>query len=267
MLNAVYANVKAVQRHAHVIAAGLSPYGDPPGGSRMAPVQFLRELLCLHGNRMRPERCPHPAHLDAIATHPYSLNPTYSSPVPLDTRVADVHRLRPVLVAARRRHRVLPRGPVKPIWETELDWSSNPPDSGGIPVNQQASYLEQAFYQLWRQGVGHVFWFLIRDYPSYPFDTGGGVYFNSSTPKPSATAFMFPFVATPDNRHHVLILWGRSPRRGRVAIASQTATGWRTLTRLKTTAGGVFYAKRHLGRHLTLRAQIGPYTSLSWSTG
>jgi hypothetical protein len=65
----------------------------------------------------------------------------------------------------------------------------------------------------------------------------------------------------------VLILWGRSPKRGRVAIASQTATGWRTLTRLKTTAGGVFYAKRHLGRHLTLRAQIGPYTSLSWSTG
>ena len=54
MLNAAYANIKAVQHHAIVLAAGTAPYGDPPGVERMTPVTFWRELLCLHGPRSRP---------------------------------------------------------------------------------------------------------------------------------------------------------------------------------------------------------------------
>jgi hypothetical protein len=265
MLNAVYTNVKAVQRHAHVIAAGLAPDGDPPGVNRMSPVLFLRELLCLRGSRLRPERCPHPAHLDGIDTHPYSINPTYSSPNPLDTQVPDVGRLRRVLMAAVRKHRAFPRAP-KSIWETELDWWSNPPEPGGVSVAQQAAYLEQAFYQLWRQGVGHVFWFLIRDFP-YQFNSGGGVFFGDGSPKPAATAFQFPFVVTPDKKHRVFTIWGRSPIPGKVSVQVQTSGGWHRLLNVRTTRGAVFYAKRHLGRQLVLRAQIGRYTSLSWSTG
>ena len=49
LLNAGYANVKAVQPHSTVLAAGLGPYGDPPGVDRMHPVAFMGELLCLRG--------------------------------------------------------------------------------------------------------------------------------------------------------------------------------------------------------------------------
>ena len=144
----------------------------------------------------------------------------------------------------------------KSIWETELDWGSNPPESGGISLGQQASYLEQAFYELWRQGVGHVFWFLIRDFP-YPYNAGGGVYSGNGTPKPAATAFLFPFVAIRDAKHRMVTIWGRSPKPGPVVVQVQTSGTWRPLLRLRTTGGGVFYSRRQLGHHLVLRAQIG----------
>jgi hypothetical protein len=41
----------------------------------MPPVTFLRELLCLHGDRLRRESCPQPAHFDALDIHPYTLRP------------------------------------------------------------------------------------------------------------------------------------------------------------------------------------------------
>ncbi len=44
MLNATYSAVKAVDPAMLVVTGGPSPYGDPPGGDRVRPVQFYREL-------------------------------------------------------------------------------------------------------------------------------------------------------------------------------------------------------------------------------
>jgi hypothetical protein len=263
MLNAVYANVKAAQPHASVLAAGLAPYGDPPGVDRMSPVTFLREMLCLSGNRLRRERCPNPAHFDAIDIHPYAINPTLPARKAVDISVPDIGKLKPVLRAAVRSRRAFPRR-AKPIWMTELDWTSNPPDPFGISVALQSRYLALGFYELWRQGVSHIFWFLIRDLP-YKSLTGAGVFFRDGTPKPSSQAFRFPFVALGD-RHRMVTIWGRAPVRGTVAIERLRGKRWRTTLRLRVTRGGIFYARRRIGSHLTLRARVGRSASLPFAS-
>jgi hypothetical protein len=272
MLNAFYAGVKSVQRHATVLAAGLAPYGDPPGVDRTPPVVFLREMLCLSGDHLRRERCPNPAHFDAIDEHPYALTPTLPARNRTDVSVPDFGKLRRVLTAARRAHRALPSGP-KQIWMTELDWTSKPPDPAGVAINLQARYVSLAFYELWRQGISHMFWFLIRDLP-YKSLAGAGLYFRTGAAKPSAGAFRFPFVALRAVQPHArqtstirtLTLWGRAPRAGRVTIQLRRGHRWRSVVRLRTTRGGVFYAQRKFAAHSVLRAQQGKLTSLGFSS-
>jgi hypothetical protein len=265
LLNAAYGSIKTVQPHALLMAAGFTPYGDPPGGFRMHPVAFLRALLCLD-DRLQPLACANPAHLDAIDFHPYSITPTVHAFNRDDVSVPDAGRLRAVLRAAERTHRLLPGGP-KPIWETEIFWQSNPPDPAvKVSLATQARYLALTFYELWRTGVNHVFWFTIQDYPAlFP---GAGVYYANGRAKPSATALRFPFVALPGpRRSRSVTLWGRAPSAGVVSIERATRHGYRRLFRLRTTRGGVFYARRRLAGHPALRAVIGHTASLRWSGG
>lgn len=264
MLNAVYANVKSVQPHSFVLAGGTAPYGDPPGGGRMEPVVFMRKLLCLSGRRNTLERCPNPAHFDALDNHPYSPTPTYHALNIDNVSVADIGRLRAVLDVAERTGRALPAGR-KPIWVTEIAWTSDPPLPGAISEARQARYLSLGFYELWREGVDHVFWLLIRDYP-YETLAGSGLYFVGGAAKPSSRAFRFPFVAV-RGRDEGLTLWGRAPQAGRVVIERGTAGGWRPVLLLSTTPGGIFYAQRRLGSRLVLRAVSGGIASLAFPTG
>jgi hypothetical protein len=261
MLNAVYANIKAVQPDAYVLTAGSAPYGDPPGVNRMAPVVFVREMLCLSGPQLRPEFCPDPAHFDALDHHPYSLTPTLHAYNPDDVSIPDLGKLSAIVRVAVRTGRALPAGP-KPIWVTEIAWSSKPPDPLAIPDARQARYLSLSFYELWRQGVSHTFWLLIRDFP-YKSLTGSGVYFQNGRPEPSARAFRFQFVALPGSGGE-LTLWGHAPQAGVVEIERGTGHGWQPLTQLSTTPGGIFYAQRRLGSHLVLRATIGSVASLPY---
>jgi hypothetical protein len=266
ILNAVYANVKAVQPHAYVLAAGLAPYGDAPGSpyNRMHPITFLQDLLCLSGPRLRPVSCPHPAHFDALDIHPYSLTPTTHAYNAADVSVPDMGRLRRVLRAAQRAHRMLPAGQ-KPIWATEIGWTSKPPDPSGIPLSRQAAYMALSFYELWRQGIGHIFWDLISDFP-YKSLAGAGVYYQDGRAKPAATAFMFPFVAVRAGRRTVT-LWGRAPHPGRVLIQRRRGSAWITVTTVRSLPGGIFYARSSLPAHVTIRAVIGSFKSLSWTVG
>jgi hypothetical protein len=270
LLNSFYHGVKAVQRDAHVVAAGLAPYGDRPGVNRMRPVTFLRELLCLHGRALRRERCPHPAHLDAIDIHPYSLKPTIHAFNADDVSVPDLGRLSRVVRVASRARRILPRG-AKPIWTTEIGWETSPPDPTGVSLAQQAGNLSRAFYELWRQGVSHVLWYEVRD-PGGPNGSfaSAGLFFRQGRPKPSTVAFRFPFAAI-HQADGTTVLWGRAPTAGRVTVQVALGGGWRSLLRLRTTGDGVFYSRHRLGallhtvgktrRPLTLRARAGTVTS------
>lgn len=265
LLNSGYANIKAVQPHAYVLAAGTAPYGDPPGGPRMPPLVFDRALLCLNGPALRRERCPDPAHFDAFDDHPYALNPLIHAYDANDTSVPDVYKVGHLLAVARRDRTLAPVGP-KAVWVTEIDWGSNPPDPTQGSLDLQRRYLDYALYELWRQGINHVFWYeMVDPGPGYDLFAGAGVYFQNGKAKPSAQAFRFPFIAVPARAgSRGLIVWGRAPVAGSITVQDGNGHGWHPLLTLTTTAGGIFYGHVALRPHLILRAVQGTVASPGW---
>ena len=262
MLNAFYAGVKSVQPSGVVLSAATGPYGDPPGEGqgRMAPVTFLEGLFCLNAS-LGPQRCPNPPHLDVLDHHPYAISPTASAREPGDVSVPDLGKIQRILDAAERLRRVFPAGP-KPLWVTEIDWTSGHPDTPAI----QARYLALAFYELWRQGVTHVFWYTLRD-PLEPPNSyrDAGLYYYDGSAKPAVAAYRFPFVAVHSSQG--VTLWGRAPRPGEVLIQRLVHGRWRHVLTLQTTSGGIFYAVRRLGSHLDVRAVSRGTASPIWMTG
>jgi hypothetical protein len=262
LLTAAYAGIKAVQPHAYVLAAGLAPYGDFPGGTRMPPVQFLSEMLCLHSPSLRPEACPAPARADALDIHPYALTPTLPARQPLDVSVPDLGKVWRVLHAAQRAHRIVPRRG-QGLWVTEIAWDSNPPDPNTpITTARQARYLSLAAYELWRQAVTHLFWTEVRD-PGVQVGnlTGSGLFLPDGRAKPSTRAFRFPFVAIRGHRH-VVTIWGRAPRPGRVVIERRSGHRWVPWFSLRARSGGIFFTQRRAIAAGPLRARSGGLASL-----
>jgi hypothetical protein len=267
MLNTVYATIKAVTPHATVLSAGTAPYGRPPGVSSMAPVLFMRDLLCLRGAALKPQSCPHPAHFDGYDAHPYSATPTLPARAAEDVSVPDLRKLERVVGAALRTGRLLPAGP-KRLWVTEIAWQSKPPNPRGVSPALQARYLALGFYTIWRQNVGHVLWFTLRDSRTSDqfFGGGSGLYYANGRAKPAASAFRFPFVAVRGGARGTVTLWGRAPEPRTVSVEQRVHGHWQVLTRLATTAGGVFYAKRVMPGRPLLRAVEGTTSSLTWAT-
>ena len=268
LLNAFYRAVKRVSPSNFVVTAGTAPYGDPPGGQRMPPVEFDRDLFCLRDDAdLTPVSCPDPPHLDALSHHPYGIGgPLWHALNPDDAAVPDVYKIARVLHAAERVGHVLPAGP-KQLWVTEISWNSWPPDPGGVPIVEQAHWLEQALYVLWRQGVDTVLWLQIVDappIPSYGSSYQSGLYYIGGAPKPAAQAFRFPFVTQRLNAMQIQA-WGRSPAEGKVAIEQLRGTRWVLLRRLSAGDDQVFTTTLRVRGSATLRAQLGAQTSLPWT--
>jgi hypothetical protein len=267
LLNAFYRAVKRVDRSNFVLMAGTAPYGDPPGGKRMRPLLFYRELFCLTV-RLRPQRCPAPAHLDALDHHPYSSRPTYRAYWSDDVAIVDVYKITRVLRAAERMRHVLPRGK-KPLWVTEVAWNTNPPYAYGTPLMEHARWTVQALYLLWRQGVSTVMALHIVDAasraPDYPYAYGwDGLFYSNGQPKPAATAFQFPFMTHRSNRRTISV-WGRAPAAGLLLIERLQGAGWAVRARVTVRARQVFTRRLFLRGGALLRAQVAGQTSLIWN--
>ncbi|GAC1577323.1 MAG: hypothetical protein NVS3B18_11090 [Candidatus Dormibacteria bacterium] len=265
MLNAFYAGVTGVNAANTVITSGTGPFGDRPGGSRMSPGLFVRELLCLRGVKLVREPCANPAHFDVLAHHPYEVSaPTTRALSADDVSAPDLGKLTRPLNRAVRLGLALPPAH-KRLWVTEFSYDSNPPNPQAVSEAVQARWLQEAFYVFWRQGVDTVVWYLIRDQapiPDYATAFESGVYLRDGTPKLSLQAFRFPFVIEPDRRQ--LAAWGRAPSAGEVQIQRLRGTRWATLATLRVSAGQVFERRlkaRGVGRY---RAVLGAVTSLVW---
>ena len=287
MLNAFYANLKAVSSHNLVLTGGTAPYGGltPAQGlvnQRMQPLQFWRGLLCLKTGKKRekgakkgvaarsqgkliPLPCPNPAHFDIASHHPINVGaPTRRALNADDVSTPDLGKLKRVLRAATRSGRVVPGGN-KPLWATEIWWNSNPPRQGGLPLARQARYLEQAFYVLWKQRVQAAFWFEVRDAlpgGGLPIPTTG-LFLRDGTPKPALQAFRFPFVTERLGKGRVRA-WGEAPGPGPVSIEMRRGHRYRHLRTFKVGSNRVFVGDLRLGRKAQLRARQGSETSLVW---
>jgi hypothetical protein len=274
LLNAFYAGIKSIHSDNVVITTGFGPYGDPPGGCagsqgvgagcRMHPALFARELLCLHGQRLAVERCPHPAHFDVLAADPYQVSsPTTHAFNADDVSSPDLGKLTRVLRRASRTGRALPRGH-KQLWVTEFSYDSNPPNPGGVSLATQARWLEEALYLFWKQGVNTVVWYLVRDQAA-TFKPNGyysGLYYYGGGAKPSLEAFRFPLVVWPNGRR--ASVWGIAPRSGRLAVQRRGGRSWQTLFSLRVSAGHVFVRAISAKLRGSFRAVVAGESSLAW---
>lgn len=271
ILNAFYRGVKSVSPRTLVVAAGTAPFGDPPGGERIPPVVFWRDVLCLTsaGARVRAASCPDPAHFDVLAHHPYSVGaPTNSALEPDDVSIPDLGRLTTLLHTAERFGTVLPRES-HPVWVTEVSYDSRPPDPQGVPIQEHARWLEQTLAELWREGAQDVFWDEVGDQPpipNYAETIQSGVYYLDGRPKPALTAFRFPLVAWRTGRSS-LEVWGRVPVSGRLVVEERADAGWKPVRRLRESAGSVFVTSLPATASVDLRGRIGGQTSLVWHAG
>jgi hypothetical protein len=285
LLNSFYAAVKSVRPDNTVITAGTSPYGDPPGGTRSRPVRFWRDAFCLTERKRRKgrkgakrgkqrklkrQKCPKSsrASFDVLAHHPINIVSGPNKPAVHrdDASSADLGRVTRVLRAAERFRTVRPRTR-HPIWATETWWETNPLDpTFGVPPVQQAYRLQRALYLIWKGGGSVALNLQVGDSATHQFGEAdqNGVFLANGTPKPSFTAFRFPFVGDRLNRKLVRA-WGKSPVAGTLLIQRARGGSWRTLRRISVGAGQVFAVRLKLRKRAVLRATVAGETSLSWT--
>jgi hypothetical protein len=265
LLNAFYAGVKAGQPDAIVVSAGTAPFGDPPGGQRIPPALFVRDLLCV-STTLKPLPCPDPAHFDVLAHHPYAVGDPYAQALnPDDVSIPDLGKLERPLAVAERTGRALPAGG-KPIWVTEVSYDSNPPDPKAVPMPTYERWTAETLYELWSEGVSVVTWLLIRDQPpipNYASSYQSGMYFLGGRAKPAQRAFRFPLVV--DRRKPgEPIVWTRVPASGTLSI--EGLVGGRWVTVLRTHVASHEVVARHLPASPSerFRAVVGNQSSLVW---
>jgi hypothetical protein len=273
LLDAFYDGVHSAGEGNVVIGGALAPYGTDLGGTRMRPLFFLRKLLCLKSRRkLKPKRCP-PVKMDAFSHHAISFGSPRSKPHhPDDAPTGQIGRVKRTVRAAEKGGNVKPRGR-RPLWVTEFWWPSAPPASpdlrppfGGVPLQKQARWIEEALYLFWSKSFDTAIYFQIRDPESiFPAGSGAptGLFFADDAPKPALQAFRFPFVGDRRSKKRVLA-WGKSPQAGELVIERQTGGGWQALKTLNVGAGKVFATKLRLRGTAVLRARVGAEQSREW---
>ncbi|MGE5747784.1 MAG: LamG domain-containing protein, partial [Solirubrobacterales bacterium] len=175
-----------------------------------------------------------------------------------------------VLRAAEQAGTALPGGS-HPVWVTEFWWDSNPPNSVGAPLDVQAAWIEQSLYLFWKAGASAAVNFQLGDTSDRPDAHAGfqsGVYFGDGSlqygrPKPSLTAFRFPFV-TERIDNQTLRAWGKAPEKGTLQIQQQQGAGWVTIKKLQVSKGAVFATTLPSSGKTAMRATVGASQSLVW---
>jgi hypothetical protein len=279
MVNAFAASVHAVDPSNLVIAGGLDPFGHVKSKKQtwysVAPLAFMRSLLCLSKGAHPHATCQNQIHFDIWSHHPYTFGgPFGKAKNPDDVELGDLPRMRALLKAAVRLHHVVSSHPVK-FWVTEFGWDTNPPRPHAAPLALAARWTAESLHQMWLSGVTLVTWFLLSDYAS-PSPYQSGLYFHAASldnprAKPALTAFRFPFVAYLGKKQTVSI-WGRTATSRPEKIAIQLRHGksgkWHPVAAVAANAGGIFQAtlKLKASKKDWLRAvSAGSGSSLAFS--
>ena len=278
MVNAFAASVHAVDRRNIVVAGALDPFGHKRSKKQswnsVAPLAFMRSVLCLSKGAHPHATCHNAVHFDAWSHHPYTFGgPFGKAKAPDDVELGDLPRMRALLQAGVRSHHVVSAHPVK-FWVTEFGWDSKPPRRHAAPMALAARWTAESLYQMWRSGVSLVTWFGLQDKGgSSPYQSGLFRYSRSLASahvKPVRTAFRFPFVAYL-GRGSVSV-WGRDATSTKQLVTVQRRVGanghWRTVAKIGANSHGIFKAKLELKATSKdwLRAiSAGSGTSLAFS--
>jgi hypothetical protein len=270
LLNAFYDGVKVGNPLARVVAGATSPYGDSEKSreSRMRPLRFLRELLCL--KRRGTMNCPTKPKLDILSHHPINLSggPQDSARHRDDASTGDFDEVRGLLKRAERENTVLPQGTGRrPAWASEVWWLSDPPGGfASVSVRAQAQRVQLSLYELWRQGAAAVFYYqLVDDASAEGAERAAGLYFADGRRKPAFTAYRFPLVVEPQKQRHRA--WTISPASGELEIQVRRGGDWRPEKSLQVVEGVPETTKLRVSAKDRVRAAIAGETSLASRAG
>ena len=278
MVNAVAGAVHAADPSNVVVAGALEPVGHPKRKGQkwysIAPLAFMRSLLCVSKGAHPHSTCRNAVHFDVWSHHPYTTGgPFGRAKIRDDVQLGDLPRMRSVLRAGVRLHHVVSSQPVK-FWVTEFGWDTRPPRPNAAPLGLAARWTAESLHQMWLSGVSLVTWYLLQDYPS-PSPYQSGFYFNSDSladarPKPTLTAFRFPFVAY--LRKSGVSIWGRVATSDERTVGVQLRRGkhgpWQTVASIQSNRYGIFKAKLPIraSKEDSVRATApGSRTSLAFS--
>jgi hypothetical protein len=256
MVNVVADAVHTADPTSLVVAGALDPFGHPKGKKQkwysVAPLAFMRSLLCLSAGAHPHATCHDAVHFDAWSHHPYTFGgPFGHARRPDDVELGDLPKMRALLRAAVRVHHIVSAQPVQ-FWVTEFGWDTNPPRPHAASLSLAARWTAESLHQMWLSGVSLVTWFLLEDYSS-PSPYQSGLYFHSAAldrarAKPGLTAFRFPFVAY--LRKTAVPVWGRDATSDKETVTIQLRHGrggkWRTVALVRSNQSGIFQATLRL---------------------
>lgn len=220
-----YNGLRAAGVHTPVLAGETAPVGNP---ITVAPLRFLRGVLCLNAHYQRDARC---VRLPAAgwATHPY-IRATFPTTLtgfgPDDVPFGGIGRLVTALNRAAAAGMVARK---LPIYLTEFGVESYPNTISGVSLAQQSDYRAIAEYLAYKNPrVASFSQYLLTDSPPLPgpavsryqFQTGLYLYAGHK-PKPSYGSFRLPLVARRIGPE--ISLWGLV-RPARAAHHSGTVT-------------------------------------------
>jgi len=266
LVNAFAHSAHTVKGNA-VIAGGLAPFGI---STAVAPLAFMRSLLCLSSGRNPHATCSAKVHFDIWSTDPYTAGgPTDQAYRKNDVSLGDLPEMKSVLDAGVRLNRIVSTQPMR-FWVTEFSWDSNPPDPKGVPAALEGRWVAEALYRMWSAGVSLVTWFTLRDQPVSTSPYQSGLYFRGSSlaadrPKPALTAFRFPFVAFPRAKN--VFVWARTPtgKGATIVVEQRGSSGWRRLGALHANRVGIASATLAAHGRGPVRGRIGKDASLPFS--
>jgi len=254
MVNAVADGVHGVDPTNLVVAGGLDPFGHPRSKKQqwysVAPLAFMRSVLCVSKGVHPHATCHDPARFDVWSHHPYTFGgPFGKARLADDIELGDLPRMRALLQAGVRLHHVISANPVQ-FWVTEFGWDTSPPRAHAASLGLASRWTAESLHQMWLSGVSLVTWFLLEDFPS-PSPYQSGLYFNSSSienarAKPVSTAFRFPFVAYLGKKKTTVSVWGRDATSDKETVRIQLRHGksgaWRSVALVSANANGIFQA-------------------------
>jgi cellulase (glycosyl hydrolase family 5) len=256
MVNAFSDAVHGVSSKNVVIAGDLDPFGHPKSKKQkwysVAPLTYMRSLLCLSKGSHPHSTCHNAIHFDVWSHHPYTFGGAFGNAKNAnDVELGDLPKMRSVLQAGRRLHHVVSSHPVK-FWVTEFSWDTKPPRAHAAPMALAARWTAESLYQMFRSGVSLVTWFGLQDRGGRgPYQSG--LYHHSKSltsarAKPVRTAFRFPFVAYLGKGS--VSIWGRDATSSKRLVTIQARNGthghWRTVAKIQSNRYGIFKAKLKL---------------------
>jgi hypothetical protein len=233
---------------ARVLLGETSPRGT---GKVVAPLTFLRGVLCLDGDYRRTSTGCTKLQVAGYAHHAYTTGqgPTFKPPQPNDVTIGVLSRLTGALGKAARAGAI--NGNM-PIYLTEFGIESKPDPIRGVSLQRQSEYRsisERIAYENPR--VVAFSQYLLRDdlpVPGVPtisrypgFETG--LFTSSGRHKPSYDGFRLP-LAVRRGKSKVSI-WGLvrpagGPTTATIEARSGDSGAFRTLTTVQTDARGYF---------------------------